>query len=324
MKPFLQVGIIAGENIGDFEHNSKSLLVDLNSNSDFLESTIVLVDDSGFLARDLSEIFPLESLGKVQLKVVKHSEARGRPIARNSVLENIEIGQGKFLTWLDVDDIWMAGRTSQILDFIQSHQDMRAVQVVGFETDWGKGKRKLTMPSRYFGDYSAIFSGYTPCYLWSMTFNTELIRHLRFDEKLPRLQDLDFVLQAKRLGAYFSKYSGQPTIKYCKTDSHVNCFELDLCYSYVLEKHTLEFQRLSRRQQLAAEVNKQQLIRRCMSGRTKESIFSRLYWWLSPKKFELNLRAAFTSLISLAGSIFAHSWSSIRRMPSHFKLLRRM
>ena len=90
-----------------------------------------------------------------------------------------------------------------------------------FDWRWTHSKATRTIVPRADGDVLKLFlSGALGAYLWSMLAPTDTFRNVgHFDENLPRLQDLDFLIRFARSGGSIRVAGREPLCVYNKDDS---------------------------------------------------------------------------------------------------------
>lgn len=150
---------------------------------------IVLVDD-GSVDKSL-EI--MESYDDERIRVYQNDKNRGIPYTRN---RGLKLARGKYIAFLDADDIAYPKRLELCVDFLEKHLEYR---VVGGLCDYiidgeiKKGSRQIK--SFVKQDYSALFR--SPLTNSSAMIDLGFIRqhHLNYDETCFVSQDYDFFVQ---------------------------------------------------------------------------------------------------------------------------------
>lgn len=172
-------------------------------------------DDTVAVATRLSEEY-----GAV--RVVCHDRNHGRPAARNTVLRE---ASGLFLTWMDADDEWYPNKLAVQFDALLTHLGEDFSQPVicmcAFDWQWSHSGRLSHRTPDIAGDQlRGLLRGRIGAYLWTMLGTLEAFRAVGdFDEKLPRLQDLDFTIRfVARGGRLIMSDPRMPLCLYHKSD----------------------------------------------------------------------------------------------------------
>ncbi|MGM0944209.1 MAG: glycosyltransferase family 2 protein [Bacteroidota bacterium] len=100
-------------------HNSFSLIEDtINSvlNQTFTDWELILIDDKSS-DNGLSILSKYEELDE-RIKLLKNKENQGAAITRN---RGIEAAQGRYIAFLDSDDLWEPNKLERQLDFMRSN-----------------------------------------------------------------------------------------------------------------------------------------------------------------------------------------------------------
>lgn len=166
-----------------------------------------------------------------QLRVLRNATNRGRPHTRNVLLQ---AARGDFLTWLDADDEKYPGMLrAQFEVFERRAEQGRAVDGVLVYTNYNwlphdtsaPVLMEQTPPVDPLHDLlEASFSGY----LWLMLGTRRtFLAAAPFDERLPRLQDLGFLIRFAELGGRFERVETRAALcAYHKSDVGRSPFEI--------------------------------------------------------------------------------------------------
>lgn len=172
-----------------------------------------------------------EALARLQqeypnIRVITNAVNRGRPYARNRLLEQ---AQGRFLTWHDADDIKYPGMLAAQLHHLLKleheggEEAVRGIVVyTNFHRWWSDtAEPTLVAPEQPDDPLEALLSARFDAYLWLTMGLTETYRAAGpFDEKMPRLQDLAYFVRFAELGGQFVHIVGdEPFCVYHKDDS---------------------------------------------------------------------------------------------------------
>lgn len=208
---------------------------------------VVVVDDGSpraerEAARAALDAFAAESGQEIAFAALP--ENQGRPAARNQLLD---LAQAPYLAWLDAGDIWYPPKLS--VQFAH----LAALEAEGVNTarlwvscvyDWDQGGRRRALRQRIRGDQIAALLMGTDlrAYLWTLLGRAEAFAIAgRFDERLPRLQDLDWFLTFLRAGGEIvvPAEDASPPVPLCcyfKSDIGRDAAQVAACYQLILAK----------------------------------------------------------------------------------------
>jgi len=155
----------------------------------------VVVADDGSPPAALAEAERVCAESGLEIDFLRHAENRGRPFMRNALLDAID---SPWVAWLDAGDTWMWQKTSVQMAFA-----------------WQKPTTELPR--------EVLKGGRIGAYLWTMLGPAESFRWAgRFDDRLLRLQDLDYIMKfaltggevlcvpaEEPLAAYHKSYGGR-------------------------------------------------------------------------------------------------------------------
>ena len=185
-----------------------------------------------------------------RIRLVRHERNCGRPFARNTILQE---ARGKFLTWLDADDEWYPHKlSSQFEALYEAMAQLDTTKIIcmcPFHWQWAHAGRMRSVVPDVEGDHLRKFlDGKLGAYLWSMLGLTETFRSVGlFDEKLPRLQDLDFLIRyAKSGGALVTTKTQEPQCIYYKTDQNRSGRVVAQSLMHIWGKHRPLYQQYGR------------------------------------------------------------------------------
>lgn len=134
--------------------------------------------------------------------VVKNEFYPGVSGARNT---GIKYATGEWITFLDVDDIFLPGAYEKFCSVIKSDPDANVHQMNHIRNIMAKGLRTV----RYTNIEGRYEMPYPPDYwfgVWNKLFRADFIRdnNIRFNESLQYGEDGLFVLECYRAGAYIN------------------------------------------------------------------------------------------------------------------------
>lgn len=159
------------------------------------------------------------------VRVVRHDRNRGRPTARNTILRE---ARGRYLTWMDADDEWYPNKLAVQFDQLFAHEaapgndpHRPVICMCAFDWKWSHaGKPSHRTPDLSGDQLKGLLNGRIGAYLWTMLGTLQAFRDVGdFDEKLPRLQDLDFTIRfVARGGQLIMSDPRMPLCLYHKDD----------------------------------------------------------------------------------------------------------
>jgi glycosyltransferase involved in cell wall biosynthesis len=212
----LTVGLPVFNGVGDLESAIRSVLWQTWRGS--LEILVVddgSTDETVALVQQLTCEYPC-------IRLVRHDKNHGRPFARNTILRE---ARGEYLAWLDADDEWYPDKLQKQFDLLLKHEkdDTRpTICLCPFDWLWTKSQsRKHNLQDVRGDQLRGFLNGRIGAYLWTMLGKTEHFRAVGdFDEQLPRLQDMDFLIRyCARGGHLICTEPNQPLCVYHKDDS---------------------------------------------------------------------------------------------------------
>ncbi len=202
---------------------------------------ILIVDDGS----DAETRQILETLARNEPSVclMTHPKNLGRPHARNTILEN---ARGKYLTWIDADDEWYPSKLeAQFAQLYRVNGDeKRCICLSSYDWQWeGDGRLRTKFPDVRGNPLAGILNGTIGCYLWTMLATTDTFRSVgTFDAKLPRLQDLEFLIRYAVFGGQFTATpEDQPLCIYRKSDIGRSGASVESSVRHIWKKHHLAF-----------------------------------------------------------------------------------
>jgi glycosyltransferase involved in cell wall biosynthesis len=177
---------------------------------DPLPIEVIVVDDcstDGTNADDLRSI-------DARVCVITHESNQGGAVARNA---GIDAASGDWIAFLDADDCWFPNKLARQFEQLNNQEQNSLVFACGnvqFDGNTNDGKLYNYRPPRPGEDISCYFLVHRCTFQTStLLVPTDLARSVRFDARLRRCQDWDFVLRLIRGGATFV-YCHEPLAKY--------------------------------------------------------------------------------------------------------------
>lgn len=202
---------------------------------------IVLVDD-GSPAADFRAVEALVAEQELPVTLLRNPENRGRPFTRNRLLDSVE---GDYVAWLDAGDVWYPEKLARQFEHLSRLRfegaDTEGVWVTcHYDWQW-HGRRARLLLQETDGDQlrELMLGDRLRAYLWTLLGKAETFRAVgRFDEELPRLQDLDYFIRFVRAGGRITAPPGREALCcYHKSDLGRNAAEIRRCNARIVEKY---------------------------------------------------------------------------------------
>ena len=249
----------------------------------------VLIVNDGSDCKETLELMAALEREIPEVIVHHHEENKGRPFARNTVLDH---AKGKYLTWLDADDTWYPDKLrEQFQCLYQLGLDVDGwICLCAYDWAWeNSGRKRIKAPDLSGGALRGVISGKVGCYLWTMLCTTQTFRNVgRFDENLPRLQDLEFLIRfAHKGGRFVATNKELPLCIYNKSDTGRKGEVIEQCVKYIWNKHRFSFSSFGSRFERYSKQDHLALIIRHHHNNGKKMFFSRLlleYFMNAPKR----------------------------------------
>lgn len=202
---------------------------------------ILIVDDGS--DEETRRILEELAGNEPSVRLITHPKNLGRPYARNTILEH---ARGKYLTWIDADDIWYPNKlAAQFQQLYRVNGDEnRCICLCAYDWQWQDGGRKrVKFPDLRGAPLAGILRGTIGCYLWTMLGTTRTFRSAGpFDTQLPRLQDLEFMIRFASAGGQFTTTSNDmPLCLYQKSDIGRTGESVEASVYHIWQKHDLAF-----------------------------------------------------------------------------------
>lgn len=177
-----------------------------------------------------------------QIALLRCEENRGRPHTRNELLDASE---SSHIAWLDAGDTWSPAKLRHQFDYLSQMYyggwDMSATWIT-CDYDWVEGGDE---PKRVKQDVSGdqlqklLTGSQLRAYLWTLLGTREsFLRTGYFDERLPRLQDLDYFVRFVRGGGKILRARPKDAFAiYYKSDVGRNSRQIYDAYGVILQKN---------------------------------------------------------------------------------------
>lgn len=212
------------------------------------EVRLLIVDDGSSdetpeVIASLRDIYP-------GIEVIRNDDNRGRPFARNQVLDNAD---SPYLAWLDSGDLWHPRKLEvQWETLARAEQESEEPVLCTTSFRWvfaDSGQEKVKNPE-VSGDqlYNALTSSLPP-YLWTFLGRTSAYRSAGgFDARLPRRQDYEFFVRfIEQGGRVVATPPDLPLATYMKTDVGRSAAEVASSNLVIRELHRPLYARYGRR-----------------------------------------------------------------------------
>lgn len=222
------------------------------------DKRIAIVDDGSTpLARKAIEKivddFRLSSTEErpIHIDLMFNPENRGRPYTRNVLLDSID---SRFVSWLDAGDEWYPKKLSTQFDVLElaaaAHIEKPLWVTCNYDWAWQNGRRRKINQVVNQDQHKALLAGGNlRAYLWTLLGTAESFKCVGwFDERLPRMQDLDYFLRFISHGGEIqkSKVRGAYCV-YHKSDVGRNAREIRECNALIYDKHRILYNRYGER-----------------------------------------------------------------------------
>ncbi|UES36762.1 glycosyltransferase family A protein [Roseibium aggregatum] len=207
----------------------------------------IVVADDGSRPDHLRSVKRIVERSNLKIDAVYNDINRGRPYTRNVLLDSID---SQYVAWLDSGDEWyptkLASQFSTIR-LINSACTSRPFWVTcNYDWMWVGGKKKrLTQHTHNDQLKDLLIGSRLRAYLWTLVGSSSSFKDVGwFDERLPRMQDLDFFIRfILHGGSLKSPQSSDTMCVYHKSDVGRNAKEIRACNSYIFDKHRVLYNR---------------------------------------------------------------------------------
>jgi glycosyltransferase involved in cell wall biosynthesis len=153
---------------------------------------IIIVDDG---STDASAEIAKRAGGKLA-RVLQHSVNRGIPAARNT---GLEAARGKFIAWLDSDDLARPQRLERQLRFLARHSDVAVLgSASGRIGPEGQRKRRVRVPFRRHETLAAALLFGSPFQQSSIMGAARVLKQFEYRAEFPVCEDLDMFIRISR------------------------------------------------------------------------------------------------------------------------------
>jgi glycosyltransferase involved in cell wall biosynthesis len=185
--------------------------------------------------------------GSLKIDVLSNGINRGRPFTRNALLDSID---SRYVAWLDAGDEWYPTKLDaqfKSLERIEATQDRRLAWLTcNYDWRWLGGRtRKVSQKTKQDQHKALLIGNNLRAYLWTLLGSAESFKSVGyFDERLPRMQDLDYFIRFVSHGGVIHNLKGSRThCVYHKSDVGRDADEIRACNDLIYDKHRVIFRR---------------------------------------------------------------------------------
>ena len=201
---------------------------------------LVIVDD-GSEPKHFARAEALVAEQPLPALVLRNPENRGRPYTRNRLLDNID---SPYVSWLDTGDIWYSDKLFKQFEHLSRLRYKARIQAGSglpvTTTGDGMAARRNAAQEVDKQQMRELMLGLRlRAYLWTLLGSARAFRAAgRFDERLPRLQDLDYFMRFLSAGGILSAPPGrEPLCCYHKSDIGRSATEIRNCNKLIMAKY---------------------------------------------------------------------------------------
>jgi glycosyltransferase involved in cell wall biosynthesis len=199
-----------------------------------------LVVDDGSPEDDWAAVQAVCAQAGVAVRLIRQPENLGRPRSRNRLLAEC---RAPWLAWLDAGDIWYSHKLSvqfaHLAGLIRKGEDPHRLWVT-CAYDWDQAGARRTIRQQVGGDpVRELLAGERlRAYLWTLLGSAQAFRSAGlFDDRLPRLQDLDYFLAFVRGGGRIvAPADTRALCCYFKSDSGRDARQVRASHHLILDK----------------------------------------------------------------------------------------
>lgn len=202
---------------------------------------IVIVDD-GSPATDLAAVERQAAELGLPVTLERNPTNRGRPYTRNRLLDCID---NPFVAWIDSGDVWYPDKLEKQFEHVSRLRFVGAPLerlwiTCHYDWQWEGGRARLVRQETEGRQLRELMLGQRlRAYLWTLLATAEAFRKVgRFDERLPRLQDLDYFVRFVRAGGELVAPRHKAALcRYHKSDVGRDAAEIRRCNTLIFEKN---------------------------------------------------------------------------------------
>lgn len=222
----------------DWKGDKRIVIVDDGSSQNHRSAVCTIIEDLRQRDTDKSPI---------RVDLLQNEINRGRPFSRNVLLDAVE---SRYVAWLDAGDEWYPTKLSaqfELMDLIEASQTDKMTWITcNYDWQWHGRRRKKNRQRTEQDQHKALLMGTNlRAYLWTLLGSAESFRNVGyFDERLPRMQDLDYFIRFVSHGGEIRNLGTDDAFcVYHKSDVGRNADEIRACNALVYDKHRVIFNR---------------------------------------------------------------------------------
>ena len=209
---------------------------------------LVIVDD-GSPEADFAAVRALAEAQELPVSLARNPTNRGRPYTRNRLLDAVE---APYVAWLDAGDVWHPGKLERQFDHMsrlrfQGADVDRLWITCHYDWQWEGRRIRLIRQEVETRQLRELMLGRRlRAYLWTLLGTARAFKAAgRFDERLPRLQDLDYFLRFIQGGGALVVPPGEESLcRYHKSDLGRDAGEIRRCNRLIFEQQVQPEQEL--------------------------------------------------------------------------------
>ncbi|UWU16938.1 glycosyltransferase family 2 protein (plasmid) [Rhizobium sullae] len=207
----------------------------------------VVIADDGSDALTKTKLREVAASFSFKIEIIENEENRGRPYTRNVLLAAIE---SPYVAWLDAGDEWyplkLEKQFEKLAELEQTNGGNPFWVTCNYDWVWTGGLRRRRV-QKVDGDQlkSLLIGSQLRAYLWTLIGPAATFKDVGwFDERLPRMQDLDFFIRFQMHGGrIYNATKTEPLCAYHKSDEGRKALEIRECNQIIFDKHRTLFRR---------------------------------------------------------------------------------
>ena len=212
----------------------------------------LLSADDGSVAEKLRAAHEIADAFAGPVTVIENGRNRGRPYTRNVLLDAME---SPFVAWLDAGDEWYPNKLelqfAALAAVEEEFPDGAHWMSCHYHWKWTdtQSQRKKLQRTNQDQLRALLIGTDLRAYLWTLLARAETFRNVGwFDERLPRLQDLDFFLRFVLKGGQICvPPDNEPLCVYHKSDLGRSADQIRQCNAYIFDKYRVLYNRYGRK-----------------------------------------------------------------------------
>jgi glycosyltransferase involved in cell wall biosynthesis len=202
---------------------------------------VVIVDD-GSTSAEFAAVERLAAEFELPVTLERNPTNRGRPYTRNRLLDCID---SPFVAWIDAGDVWYPAKLDKQFEHVSrlrlAEEPLERLWITcNYDWQWDGGRARLVRQDTEGRQLRELMLGQRlRAYLWTLLAPAEaFLRVGRFDERLPRLQDLDYFVRFVRGGGRLVVPPHEGALcRYHKSDIGRDAGEIRRCNRLIYEKN---------------------------------------------------------------------------------------